>query len=62
MQTISANEVKTMLSEMGVSVGDDDAKRMASGLAAILADLRKLDELEAEEGELTPRFAVEDVK
>ena len=59
---ISANDVKTMLIEVGVSVGDDEAKRMASGLAAILTDLHKLDELEAEEGEPTPRFTVEEVK
>ncbi|HTY55935.1 MAG TPA: hypothetical protein VMB26_12065 [Candidatus Binataceae bacterium] len=61
MQTISANEVKKMLAELGVSVGDEDANRLASGLGAILADLHKLDEVEGEEGELTPRFAVEDI-
>ena len=59
---ISANEVKTMLLEVGVSVGDEESRRMAAGLTAILTDLRKLDELEAEESDPTPRFTVEEVK
>lgn len=56
-----ANEIRAMLAEMGISVGDDEARRIGSALAAILADLRKLDALEKEEGEPTPRFAVEEV-
>jgi hypothetical protein len=61
MQTISANEVKKMLAELGVSVTHEDANRLASGLSVILADLHKLDEVESEEGEPTPRFAVEEI-
>ena len=59
MQMTGANEIKAMLGEAGVSIGDDDARRIAAALAAILSDLRKLDELAGEEGEPTPRFVVE---
>ena len=61
MQMIGANEIKAMLGELGISVGDDDARRIASAFAAILADLHKLDDLEKEEGEPTPGFAVAEV-
>jgi len=59
MWMTGSNEVKAMLAEMGVSVGDDEARRIAAALAAILADLRKLDQVENEEGEPTPRFTAE---
>ena len=56
----AAHEIKSMLAEMGIAITDGEAERTASALAAILSDLRKLDQIENEEGEPTPRFTVEE--
>lgn len=56
---IDTTTIQTMLRALGIAIRDDEAEGLSLSLVGILADLRKLDELEKEEAEPTPGFTVE---
>jgi len=59
---IDTNTIHETLRSLGIVIGDEEAERLVPLLMGILADLRKLDELEGEGIEPTPRFTVEETK
>ncbi len=59
---IDTSTIQAILRSVGIAISDEEAKRLGPLLAGILADLRKLDELEREGVDPTPRFTVEEIK
>jgi len=55
-----ANTIQMMLSSSGITISAAEAERLCAPLQAILADLQKLDDLEAELGDPDPHFVVEE--
>ncbi len=59
---IDTSTIQTVLHSVGIAISDEEAERLGPLLAGILADLGKLDELEREGVDPTPRFTVEETK
>lgn len=59
---MDTSAIHAVLRSVGIVISDEEAERLGPLLMGILADLRKLDELEGEGVDPTPRFAVEETK
>jgi len=55
-----AATIQTILHALGIAISREEAQRLGPPLQAILTDLQKLDALESELQDPTPRFAVEE--
>jgi Asp-tRNA(Asn)/Glu-tRNA(Gln) amidotransferase C subunit len=55
-----ANTIQSVLRSSGITISAAEAERLCGPLQAILADLQKLDDLEARLGDPDPHFVVEE--
>jgi len=52
--------IQAVLSSLGISISRTEAERLEPSLQAVLTDLQKLDPLEKELQDPSPRFVVEE--
>jgi len=57
---LDSQTIQAILRSGGITISAEAAERLGAPLHAILADLQKLDDLEAEVGEPDPGFVVEE--
>jgi hypothetical protein len=57
---LDSNAIQAILRSGGITISAEEAEKLGVPLRAILADLQKLDDLEAEVSEPDPGFAVEE--
>lgn len=62
MQITDTGAIQAALSAVGIVIDDQEAAHLGPIVMAILKDLGRLDELEQEQPDPTPRFVVEEGK